>query len=894
MPAITATILTDENILMKNIPKKPSNTPGTIADSELLNSRLKQEHTLLVDVLESMSDAFVSIDKNWCYTYMNKKAGLIFNRDPKEIIGKHIWTEFPEGIGQTFQKNYEKVMNEKVVITMEEYYPPYDKWFENRIFPTENGITIFFQDITDRKKTNMALKESEERFRILLEQAVDGIFHGDPVGNFIGVNTKGVEMTGYTREELLTMNMGQLFTEEEKKRTPLRYDLLKEGKTITNERYLTRKDDSIVAIEMHTKMMPDGTYQSIFRDITERKKTIALIKESELHYRTIFENTGTATVIIEEDTIISLANTKFEELSGYTKQEIENKKSWMDFVVREDLLIMAERHKSRRKDAELAVRSYEFRFIDKSGTIKHILLTIDMVPGTTKSVASLLDITERKTAEIELRESEKRYRHLFEHNPAPMLIYERVSLQLLAVNEAFLKHYGYSFDQVESMRLPDLYPEEQKIPIVELANRIVGHAHAGEWCHVKANGDVIDILAISHDISFEHRNCRIAVINDITERKKAEQALRESEEKYRKVIESATDSIAILKDGITQYVNPRLLNFSGYSEEEVIGKPFIDHVAPDQKNVVMQNYQKRISGEKAPIGYELNVILKGNKTVTVEVTASIFNYMGAPAELVFLHDITERKQIENRILQINEELEEKVQLRTRQLEEANKELETFSYSVSHDLRAPLRAISGFTKILTEDYSKIIGDEGQRICNVIQDETTRMEHLIDDLLAFSRLNKSSMNSALTDMNELVSEIFEETKKQYSDKKVTFELNHLLPAMADRNLMRQVWVNLFSNAFKFSSKKEHIEIKVGCTKKQDEIIYFIEDKGAGFNPKYNNKLFGVFQRLHSLKDFQGTGVGLAIVHHIILRHGGRIWAEGKMNEGATFYFSLPSKN
>lgn len=364
---------------------------------------MSHKNDLVTDVLESMSEAFFSLDRDWRYTYVNQKACEFFGQKPQDILGKELWTELPSGIGEPFTDSYKIVMEERRPITLEGYYTPRKRWFENRIFPTEQGISIFFSDITERKKTEIALKESEERFRILVEQAVDGIFHGDAEGNFIEVNSKGCDMTGFTKAELLQMNMQHLFTTQERERTPLRYDLLMQGVVVFNERVLTRKDGNTRIIEMHTKMMPDKTYQSIFRDVTERKRSEEQIRESENRYRTIFENTGTATIIIEEDTIISLANTKFEELSGYTKEEIENKVSWKIFVVKEDLDIMKQRHEQRRKDATQVIRSYEFRFYDKAGTIKDILLTIDLIPGTKKSVASLLDISDRKIIENRIK-----------------------------------------------------------------------------------------------------------------------------------------------------------------------------------------------------------------------------------------------------------------------------------------------------------------------------------------------------------------------------------------------------------------------------------------------------------------------------------------------------------
>ncbi len=275
----------------------------------------------------------------------------------------------------------------------------------------------------------------------------------------------------------------------------------------------------------------------------------------------------------------------------------------------------------------------------------------------------------------------------------------------------------------------------------------------------------------------------------------------------------------------------------------------------------------------------------GSYTPLRDSTGKVFGMSAA------LMDITKQKEIERQILVLNQTLEDRVEKRTTQLENANKELEAFAYSVSHDLRAPLRAISGFTKILYEDYFEKFDEEGKRLGNIILNETIRMGQLIDDLLQFSRLGRTAMQISVVNMNQLVQQIFEETKKQYPDKEIHFVLADLHSVKADIGLIRQVWVNLLSNAFKFSSKKEKIEININCTQNKDEIIYSIQDNGAGFDMKYIDKLFGVFQRLHNPKDFQGTGVGLAIVQRIIARHDGRIWAESEIKKGTTFYFLIP---
>ena len=222
---------------------------------------------------------------------------------------------------------------------------------------------------------------------------------------------------------------------------------------------------------------------------------------------------------------------------------------------------------------------------------------------------------------------------------------------------------------------------------------------------------------------------------------------------------------------------------------------------------------------------------------------------------------------------------------------SNKDLESFAYSVSHDLRAPLRAISGFTQILLDDYIVNFDDEGKRLGIIIKQNTKKMSQLIDDLLAFSRLGRQSMNFVEINMKEIVDDVYQEIITSETQNRIEFTLEDLPNATGDKNMIRQVWVNLISNAIKFSANRKQIVISVSCKEDENTLTYCIKDKGAGFNMKYVDKIFGVFQRLHSEKEFEGTGVGLALVQKIINRHGGEIRAFGEVDKGAEFYFTLP---
>ena len=264
-----------------------------------------------------------------------------------------------------------------------------------------------------------------------------------------------------------------------------------------------------------------------------------------------------------------------------------------------------------------------------------------------------------------------------------------------------------------------------------------------------------------------------------------------------------------------------------------------------------------------------------------------FAYMAQAANQM----VEQQKKTEKEILLLNDSLEQRVKQRTIELKEANKELEAFSYSVSHDLRAPLRAIQGFTTILLEDYQNLLDDEGIRLCNVIQANTLQMGRLIADLLAFSQVGKSALVYTETDMGSLVRSAIDELTASLDKTRIEVTVSTLPSISCDKALIKQVWMNLISNAIKYSSKKEHSAVEISYKSENSEILFFIKDNGIGFDMQYSDKLFLAFHRLHNIKDYEGSGIGLAIVNRIIQRHGGRVWAEAEIDKGATFYFSLP---
>ncbi|MCL4297877.1 MAG: PAS domain S-box protein [Anaerolineae bacterium] len=387
----------------------------------------------------------------------------------------------------------------------------------------------------------------------------------------------------------------------------------------------------------------------------------------------------------------------------------------------------------------------------------------------------------------------------------------------------------------------------------------------------------------------------VSLAQDITERKRVEAELRASEVRYRALVQSQIDLISrYLPDTTLTFVNDAYCQFYGKTREELIGQSYLIMVAPEFHEQARQETDNFVKDPTPISGEYLNYRWDGQECWIHWILQGITDENGQVIEIQASgRDITPLKRAEEEIRRLNEELEQRVNQRTAQLEAANKELEAFSYSVSHDLRAPLRAIDGYTRILAEDYEAALDAEGKRICSVIRDRTQWMDQLINDLLAFSRLSRAQMRVAPIDMASLVSSVFQELTTPADRERLDFQLAPLPLALGDPTLIRQVWVNLLSNALKFSAKRERAVIEVRGRPGVGENIYWVRDNGAGFDMRYVDKLFGVFQRLHNERDFEGTGVGLAIVQRIVHRHGGRVWAESEPNQGATFTFTLPRK-
>jgi PAS domain S-box-containing protein len=533
---------------------------------------------------------------------------------------------------------------------------------------------------------------------------------------------------------------------------------------------------------------------------------------------------------------------------------------------------------------------FEAHMIRRDGSTFPVQLDLVSVVGEDGEllyrVATAQDITNRKQAEEEIAHQAS---ILAQVNDAVITADENYFIT--SWNSAAERIYGWQAEEAVGKRGEEILKTE--FFNISRPEALQGLREKGELSaevtQLRKDGTRFPVETRTTALRDEHRAIRgyVSVNRDITERKRAETAMLESEARYRNVLDTMMEGCQIVDFNWRYvYINEVAAKQGRHSPQELLGHTMME-MYPGIENTALFSVLRECMQSRTSRRMDNRFIFPDGSVGWYELSIQ------PVSEGIFIlsTDITRRKQTEEQIRSLNEKLEERVIERTAQLHAANQELEAFSYSVSHDLRAPLRAINGYTRILLEDYAGVLDEEGRRVCHIITDETKRMGKLIDDLLSFSRLSRKQIQSTRVDMKSLAYSVYGELTRESDRERIDFRIGKLPAVDGDPALLHQVWINLLSNAIKFSSRVEQAVIEIGTKKSETDNVYYVRDNGAGFDIQYVDKLFGVFQRLHGEHEFEGTGVGLAIAQRIIQRHGGRIWAEGEVGKGATFYFSLP---
>jgi PAS domain S-box-containing protein len=544
----------------------------------------------------------------------------------------------------------------------------------------------------------------------------------------------------------------------------------------------------------------------------------------------------------------------------------------------------------------------ELQFSDSGGTVRTLLTSRLPLRDPENRIIGLVgigtDITGLKRIEEERNQERTFLRTVIDASPNLVCV-KKSSGEFALVNKALADLFGSTPEDMIGRKSADCaHPPPEIDRLMESDSEVIARQVSKTVPEQKISfpdGLQRWFSIVKIPLREENGQCdkMLCISMDITERKQAEIALRESEERYRRLIEFFPDGIFIHKKGRIVFVNQTAVRaLRAGSSAELIGQEAMSFVHPEYRARVRDRIaQLSDTGGQAPIIEEKFIRFDGT-VLDVEVTAIPFLLEGEPAVMGVARDITERKTSEQKIRNLNAELERRVEDRTGQLEAANKELEAFAYSVSHDLRAPLRSIDGFGQALQEDYASRLDDQGQDYLQRIRSASKRMGHLIDDLLKLSRLTRGELHRQKLDLTAMAGKVLEELRRAEPDRKVECTVAEKLTARGDERLLYVVLENLLGNAWKFTSRRREAKIQFGAAAAPDgKAAFRVRDNGSGFSMDHVDKLFHAFQRLHTVQEFPGNGIGLATVQRIIHRHGGKVWAEGEPEKGASFYFTLP---
>ncbi len=784
------------------------------------------------------------------------------------------------------------------------------------------GFTQVVRDATERMQAQEALRKSEERYRRLVELCPDGLMvlqHGQ----IVFLNSAASRLLGAAEPEQV---LGQTFLDhlhpegratvaerlkrlgDRGSRAPWGDRSRGGGGSPFLEETIVRRDGSEISVEIgasHMTYLDEPAIQIILHDVTAQKAAANALRESENRKAAILETSLDAIAGVDQRGVVREWNTAAARIFGYPREQAIGRKL-------EELIVPAPAAKRTLPGlvdylsggvTSLVGRPVEVLARRASGQEFPIELAVTQISEGAPPfyTAFMRDITDRKAAEDAVRRSETRKSAVLETALDAIITFDADG-RIIEWNPAAGVVFGFSRELALGRTFQELMSASANEELTRKGlsrylqtgrGRLLGQRL--ELQALRANGAEFPVeLTITHTGDGEQR-VFTSFVRDITERRRTEEALRKSEERFRLLVEGVEDYAIYMLDlhGRVSTWNVGAERLHGFRSPEIVGRRFHRFYSADDAERKKPDQALAVATSEGTFHDECWLLRKDGSTfcASLVITALRDDTARLTGFSAIARDVTRRKNQEDEIRRLNAALEQQVKERTAELEAASSEMEAFSYSISHDLRAPLIHIAGFVEMLKSDLGPRLDERSRRHLDTICNSTEQLGRMIADLLALSRIGRAEMHKVRLNLGEVVKDVQRELEAGLQNRTVRWIVGDLPDVMADPILLRQAVMNLLANAVKFSRNEPEARIEIGAEVVGNEDIIHVRDNGAGFDLRYAGKLFGVFQKLHPASEYEGSGIGLAKTRRIIQRHGGRIWAESAPRQGATFYFSLP---
>ncbi len=871
---------------------------------------------------ENSTDMISRHTPDGAYLYVSPVCQVLLGYSPEELIGHSAFDFIAPADHSLVERSRVTILDDQNISTTVYRIQRKDGrliWLETTsraICDPQTGQVVEIhaatRDFTARKQAEEALLR-ERNFSDTILNSLPGIFFVHDWQGMIRWNRNLELVSGYSAEELLKLAPLQIIAESDRDLAHQKMQAAFAGGEFETDVNLLTKGGSVIPYHLKGSQLwiGDQTYlANIGLDISERKRAEAALLKSEALYRQAIEVAGAVPYLQSYIGVGTLIHYDFigegiRDITGYGPEEF-TAELWDEITLERELLedLAGQNWLDAIDQVRLrgrAIWKCNHRIRARDGKIHWVFeaaVELRNEKGVSYgSIGLFQDITARKLADDALRESEVRYRLIAENTADVIWVLDVETQRFKYISPSVQKLRGYTIEEVMAQPVSESLTFESAQKVAEILAVRIPRFLAGEALPLffvdevdqpcKDGSIVHTEVTTTYLVNEQGKLEIIGVSRDITARKHAEEQLQI----LKSSIDMAPDGAYWMdRQGRFIYVNDAGCKVLGYTREELL-----------QMNVSEVNPQA--TPERWAQIWEL---LKEGKTFVAKSTHRRKDGSEFPVELTstygkfgdqeycngFARDITERLRAENQIRRMNDELERRVSERTVQLEALNKELEAFSYSVSHDLRAPLRAINGYARMLEVEYADSLPPKAAHLLDSLRSSAGQMGALINELLEFSRLGRQALDKRQLQPASLIQQALLVLSSEQEGRQIEWIISDLPACSGDHILLLQVWVNLLSNALKYTRRRAVARIEVSCqVGEKGEYIYLIKDNGVGFDMRYASKLFGVFQRLHNADQFEGTGVGLALVQRIIQRHGGRIWAEAQPDVGATFYFTLP---